>query len=49
MNINGYIQHFLFIADKMSGFVWLWAEVQFWTQHSSLMLGKCKGNVWENL
>jgi len=29
VNINGYIQHFLFIADKMIGFVELWAEVQF--------------------
>jgi hypothetical protein len=40
VNISGYIEHFLFIIDKMSGFVELWAEVQFWTQHSSLMLGK---------
>jgi len=45
VNIYGYIEHFLFITDEMSGFVELWAEVQFWTQHSRLMLGKYKGNV----
>ena len=43
LRINGYIQHNLFITDKVSGFVELWAEVQFWTQHSSLILGKCVG------
>ena len=49
VNIYGYIEHFLFITDKMSAFVELWAEVQFCTQHSSLMLGKYKGNVQEFL
>jgi hypothetical protein len=43
IRVNGYVQHFLFITDKVSGFVELWAEMQFWTQHSSLMLGKCVG------
>jgi hypothetical protein len=41
VNINGYIQRFSLITDKLSGFVELWAEVQFWAQHSSPVLGKC--------